>query len=190
MLIARLRSAGEYFDMRSILVLVLGLAACATAGPPEDPGSTERIKATIGPRQTIDLTQQQSVKETVFTKPRPDVWAALLEANAALGFALESSDPASGRATFAARDRNRIIARRPASTLIDCGQGSAGARTESYRLTIVISHLLVDVPAGTSLRSVVEASARNPALSGDPVVCSSTGRLEAEIASNMAVRLK
>jgi hypothetical protein len=176
--------------MRSIFLLVFGLAACATSGPPEDPSSTERIKTTIGPRETIDLTQQQMVKETVFTKPRSAVWPALLEANAALGFTLESADEASGRATFAARDRSRIIARRPASTLIDCGQGSAGARTESYRLTIVITHRLVDVPAGTSLRSVVEASARNPALSGDPVVCSSTGRLEAEIATNMTVRLK
>src|SRR5687767_804507 len=167
--------------MRSTYRIMPGLAACATvaaacaSGPSKEPASTENIRVSVAPQQTMDLTHQQLIKEAVFVQSRAAVWQAMLAAHEALGLPLESADEAAGRASFVARDRSRVIAAKPASTWIDCGQGPAGARADSYRLTIRITHQLSDVPAGVALKSVIDASARNPGMSSDPVPCSSTG---------------
>jgi hypothetical protein len=175
--------------MRHACLIIVCATACATA-PARDPASTENIRVSVAPQQTMDITHQQLIKEAVFTQPRAAVWQALLGAHEAFGLAAESADEAAGRASFVARDRSRVIAGKAASTWIDCGQGPAGARADSYRLTLRLSHQLDVVAGGIALKSVVDASARNPGMSSDPVPCSSTGRLEEAIASNMAVRLK
>jgi hypothetical protein len=172
--------------MRLACWTLLCATACATV---RDPASTENIRVAVAPQQTMDITHQQLIKETVFAQPRAAVWQALMSAHEAFGLSAESMDEAAGRASFVARDRSRVIAGKAASTWIDCGQGAAGSRTDSYRLTLRVSHQLVAVPNGIALKSVVGATARNPGLSSDPVTCSSTGRLEEAIANNMAVRL-
>lgn len=169
---------------------VLLLAACSASLPPESATTTDNVKATVGPQETIDLTRSAVVHATVFAQPRDSVWNALLAANIALGLEAEFADPARGRAVFVARDRTRTIAGRPASTVIDCGQGSAGARADTYRLTVKLTHALEAAPGGTNLKTSLEAFARNPGLSSDPVPCSSRGRLEREIATLVTTRLQ
>jgi len=72
-----------------------------------------------------------------------------------------------------------------AAALAGCASGGTG---ESYqRLQISVVSTLTQAGSGTYLETLVQASARPPGTSTDPVNCASTGRLEHEIGRRVAL---
>ena len=175
--------------MRGALVIVF-LAGCASASTSDDTTYKSNMKGTLAPGETLDLTRENLVKHVQFNAPRDRVWMELLAAHHALGVPLTSSDARAGVAVFELTNRLRSVAGKPASKYIDCGSGTTGPRTDTYRLTIKLTHKLHTVLETTTLTTTLLAWARNPGVSGDPLPCTSLGRLETEIAGVIAARLQ
>jgi hypothetical protein len=172
------------------LGFVLMLAACA-ASAPEKGTQTTTVRGAVAPKQAVDITREVSVNASQFEASREAVWNALVAAHDALGIPFSGGDLASGHATFELSNQIRTVAGKPASRYIDCGIGSAGARADSYRLTVRLTHSLQTTAGGaTALTTSMLAWARNPALSSDPVPCSSLGVLEREISGIVASRVR
>jgi hypothetical protein len=177
--------------MRYSLCLVLTLAACASSNLQEKSTATTTVRSAVAPKQAMDITRETTVTTTYFEASRERVWNALLAAHEAIGIPLSSGDAASGRAIFELTNQIRTVASKPASRYVDCGIGSAGARADSYRLTVRLTHTLqATTSGGTALLISMQAWARNPALSSDPVPCSSRGVLETEISGMVTTRLQ
>ena len=71
------------------------------------------------------------------------------------------------------------------------GLGPAGARADSYRLVMRLTHVFENpAPNATVFSTTMQAWARNPGMSGDAIPCSSKGLLETEIGGMIASRLQ
>ncbi|HEX6067023.1 MAG TPA: hypothetical protein VFZ04_22460 [Longimicrobiales bacterium] len=176
--------------MRCPVLLVLVLAACGGTMA-QDPAERTTTRGTIAPRQTVDLTRDTEIVESLIQATPAQVWQALHEVHEIIGVPFAYGDVASGTAVFQLQNQIRTVAGKPASRYLDCGMGPAGPRADSYRLAIKVMHRFDSPVAGTtSLRTIMEVSARNPAISSDPVPCNSRGALEAEIGGMVTLRLK
>jgi hypothetical protein len=78
----------------------------------------------------------------------------------------------------------RQLARKPLSQYLDCGSNLTGLIANSYRVSLNVSSTLTPGPqGGSTLQTSVSASATSPqGASSAPVSCSTTGRLEADLA--------
>jgi hypothetical protein len=175
---------------RYSICVILALAACSANTLEEKSTATTTVRSAVAPRQAVDITRETDVTTTNFEASRERVWNALLAAHEAIGIPFSSGDAVSGQAVFELANQIRMVAGKPASRYLDCGMGSAGARADSYRLTVRVTHSLQTTTAGTALGTSMQAWARNPALSSDPVPCSSRGVLETEISGMVATRLQ
>jgi hypothetical protein len=159
-------------EIRMRLAIALVVAATGCAAPPgEGVVHTATVQSTVAPKQTMDLTRDVVVRQVTIEAPRARVWEELHAVHRALGLDFVNGDVASGSATFEAANRIRTVAGKPASRYIDCGQGPAGARA-------------------TILTSTMQAWARNPGVSSDPIPCASYGLLEREIGGMVMTRLQ
>ena len=171
-------------------IFLLALAACGGTIA-QEPAERTTTRGTLAPRQTVDLTRDTAVVESRVQATPEQVWQALHEVHEIIGIPFAHGDAASGSAVFQLQNQIRTVAGKPASRYLDCGMGPAGPRADSYRLAIKVMHRFDSAVAGTtSLRTIMEAAARNPALSSDPVPCNSRGVLEAEIGGMVTLRLK
>ena len=177
--------------MRRLLFTALILSGCSAAATGNtDPAHTANVRGTVAPNQTMELSRDVIFKATQFDATREKVWNALLEAHDVLAIPLSNGSATQGTATFRDSNRIRTVGGRNASRYVDCGNGPAGPRADSYRLDVRITHHFENPsPNVTILSSTVEVWARNPGISSDPVACSSNGVLEREIAGMVATRL-
>lgn len=177
--------------MRRLLFCTLVLSGCSAATGNVDQVHTANVRSTVAPKENMDLTRDVVFKEAHFNAPREQVWNALLAAHDAIGIPLANGSATEGSATFRDSNRIRTVAGKSASRYIDCGNGPAGPRADSYRLDVRVTHHFENPsPNLTVMKSTVEGSARNPGLSSDPVPCSSSGLLEREIAGMVTTRLQ
>lgn len=177
--------------MRRHVLLLLCVAGCSSSLPPNDSSHTTSTKGTLAPRQTIDLTRETVVRQSDFAASRGRVWQALLASHEALGIPFANGDIKQGVAVFQVTNQLRTVAGKRADLYIDCGYGSAGPRVDSYRLTIKLTHSLENRTAdATKVHTGLQAWARNPGFSSDPVPCNSRGTLENEISGMVTLRLQ
>ena len=179
---------------RKCLIAMLFLAAGACASVPPDQVTTvgqqkERVASNVN--ENVDLFHDAVVHDTEFAADRTAVWNALLNAHEALGIPLTRADAKAGSLIYTGANLIQTIAGKRASRYIDCGNGAAGQpRAESYRLNIVIGDQIDSIGVKqTRLRTMVQATARSSATTGDPVHCNTTGELEKLIAAMTSGRL-
>ena len=111
----------------------------------------------------------------------------MLATHQSLEIPMSASDEPANAAEFTLRDRTRTILGKAASSYVDCGNGPAGPRADSYRVTVKGSHKLHPVSdSSTVLSTLVEAWARHPAQSADAIQCNSRSTLE----NNSSVSLR
>lgn len=172
-------------------LVALVISACASAPAPGPAVGTSSDRVTVGVNQTTEITHDLTYHEVRFTAPRTEVWKALLEAHAALGIPLVAADSVGGQLQYRTADARGRIGQRSASHYLDCGNGPAGARADTYQLRIEILQFLDTPQAGaTRLRTQLLGSARSRDTSGDPIHCTTTNELEKEIAGMVSARLK
>jgi hypothetical protein len=174
------------------LPLLLVAGACSASTPDANvPVTTATTRATVAPQTTVDLTRQDEVNTIEVGATRTAVWNALLETHEALAIPLSAMDEPAGALTFTLRDKTRTIAGKNASAYVDCGNGPAGPRADSYRLTIKVNHNVVSTADNqTQVHTLIEAWARHPGQSGDAIQCNSRGTLEKHIAGIVRTRLQ
>lgn len=178
--------------MRLCAPLLLVLAAGCASGT-ADPGrvSTARPSSVQGSGSSVDINlapDRAIVREAIQATPDA-AWAALPKAYADLGIAVRET---SGAARTLGNSRlvvSRRLAGNPLSTYLECGSGITGRFADRYRIEIVIRSTIVAAEGGgAQVDTYLEALARNPeGGSNTGVACTSTQRLEQEIAARVRV---
>ena len=178
--------------MRPPSWLALCAAACASAAVAERQGaSTDVVKTTIAPQETIDLTRQTTMHAADFAATRDQVWTAVLGLAENLGMAVQSADPTAGVVVYYLQAMAPYIGGKPASAWVDCGIGpSGGPRADTYQITLRVTAV---VEAGaknqTRVRVMLVGFARDRGMSTNRLPCTSTGGLEPRTLAAVAARL-
>ncbi len=176
--------------MRALSPLLLVLAAgCATSDPDTValPGGRPAHVAISETSMEVNISPDRAiVTETIRATPEV-AWAALQKAYGELGIEVKESDPAARVLGNPRLILSRRLASTPLSRYLSCGQGLQGYFADTYRIEMLIrSSIAVVEGSGTRVNTYLEATARNPeGTSNTAVACTSTQRLEREIAARV-----
>jgi len=175
-----------------MVLAAAALAGCASGGTGESYQRTTTVVSVLTGPTSGDVSMDSyggaaPVARALAAGP-DTVFAALEEAYKSVGVPVAMRDP--GR--WSLGNRNLEISRRLGGTSLseyfNCGASAMGADiATSYRLQISVVSTLTQAGSGTYLETLVQASARPPGTSTDPVNCASTGRLEHEIGRRVAL---
>ena len=174
--------------LASAALLLAALTACAPGAAPAG-GAGPAIRV-VPSGAGADIFQQSDARpvETVIPAPVDSAWRALRAAYEQLGIPAATIEPGSdllGNDAFSVQGR---LGDQRLATYFNCGSNLAGEVANTARLHINIFSQLTTHADGALLRTRAQASARSSqGASADPVLCSSTGRLESWIGN--AVRL-
>ncbi|MDB4952307.1 MAG: hypothetical protein JWM27_4956 [Gemmatimonadetes bacterium] len=172
---------------------LLALSACASSGLAPS-GSTRQVTVRSGDMKnstawTFAVTPEDRVVPTVVPLSADSAWTAAQRAYVSLGLAVTRLDAA-----------HRVIGSRPAlaghrllgeplSAFVDCGVNAARAPIVTvYTVTLAVTTQVVPVGGTSRVETLVQARAQDPVHNNPAVTCSSSGRLEARIAAQVAPR--
>jgi hypothetical protein len=115
------------------------------------------------------------------------VWEVLPTVYEEMGVPVETIDIESNVVGNIEFDVRRRLAGEPMSRLLDCGAGAFSAPlADRYLIRMSLTTGVSESENETSIITTrLAASASNPAVSGGPVNCSTTGRLEQAIADRV-----
>jgi hypothetical protein len=171
-------------------LLVLALLGCASGGsgaaPPDRVVLVDRTNGRVY-RTTNDNVSavEQEVPGTI-----EGVVQALVGSYEELGVTVNTVQPKDGRVaaeSFAAPSR---LGGKPVTAYVNCGIDHTGrARAATYAVTLNSSSRVQPASTGqVRVSTVLMATARPRAVSGDPIACESTGELEKRINVLVAAR--
>ena len=170
------------------LLFIAALCGCASSGttgssnvPDGSPvAPTTRI---VGVQSSMDLRTNPSLSRgvVVVDAPLAEVWRALVAAYDSVGIPVTISMPAQGLIGNDGYKLRRRLKDVPLTRYLDCGSTQGGPSAETYEVLLMVRTQLRQTPDGVTATTLLDASARPVAISGDYVKCGSTGRLEARI---------
>jgi hypothetical protein len=163
-----------------LLLLPLG------CGPGPEPSHTpERQTTAFGNVEIEHFTDARNSSQRVEAR-RAAVWPALLRTYEEMEIPVTSVDQARGVLGNARLARTRTLNRQRLSRYFSCGINAAGTQVaDTHRLEIAIQTTIQPDGEGSRLATQLRATA-NPMGSGSTAVqCSSTGALEAAIATRV-----
>lgn len=179
---------GDSMPARPLFLLAL-LAACVTAEPdsvrppPDRPASVTVTGSTV----EINLPPDREIVTEAIRATPAVAWAALHKAYEDLGIDVRQSN----ERTLTLGNPRFLVSRRLAGTslsrYLECGQGLLGYFADNYRIEMrIVSSIATGGAGSVQVSTYLEAVARNPeGTSSSPVACSSTRRLEQEIAARV-----
>lgn len=174
------------------------LAACAT-GPAPDArvaGSLARTPTVVenggGARLDLETFRDTRALAQSLDHPVDAVFAALPAALDTLGVPVtmrSDADRVIGTEALVVRAR---LAGQSVSRYLDCGRGAAGAElADTYEVTmLVLAQAIPTADGATRLLVRVDGRAKPHAVSGNPISCATTGRLEARLAAEVDRRAR
>jgi len=117
--------------------------------------------------------------------PMADAWTRLSKAYSDLGIPLTTVQPDAHILGNEGMKRTHTLADQRMSKYLDCGSGGSGsANADVYSINMsVVSRLSPTPEDGTEVATLIQATATPMAFGTAPVVCSTTGALEARIAA-------
>jgi hypothetical protein len=172
-----------------LLLLLLLLAGCAAPDP-----DTVRLPATRPPSVIVSgntvevhLPHDREIVTDSVRATAEAAWVALHKAYEDLGIEVREVNVDAltlGNTRFLV---SRRLAGVPLSRHLECGMGLLGHFADTYRIEMHIRSSVVPGEAGVvQVNTYLEAVARNPeGTSGTAISCSSTQRLEREIAARV-----
>jgi hypothetical protein len=174
--------------MRSstLILALLGTAACAPAGPTPSP-SPDRVLVVNQDGSVVRQSTADENSSATYKAPPARVWPALTAAYTTLGIQPTTSDRATGQYGNAGFVVPRRIAGRPIAEFFSCGMGMTGPRIDTGRVIGNVMSVLTDDGAGGSV-VVTHVSAilrPNSGNASDPITCASTGALESLLRKNI-----
>jgi hypothetical protein len=168
-----------------VIVLVSGCASGSTlnGGVSSEP-SIETQNTQRGDRMATVPEFKVAQRSTV-NVPIADAWTRLSKAYSDLGIPLTTVQPDAHVLGNEGMKRSHTLANQRMSQFLDCGSGgSGGANADVYSINMsVVSRLSPTSANGTEVATLIQATATPMAFGNAPVVCSTTGRLETQIAS-------
>jgi guanyl-specific ribonuclease Sa len=176
---------------RAALLLALPAAACASGAAGREPladptaniPTTTRIETMTGTSEVRTVSNSVAATEAELTATPAKAFAVLPTVFEALGLPFNTAISDAG--TFGAREMRmpRRLGKTPLSYYVDCGTSATGTpNADQYAVSMTVLSRVVAAPAGGSTVSTqLVATARPITVSGNPVRCSSNGRLEQAI---------
>ena len=185
-----MRRASPYAALSTAL-----LAACASASknaPPEQVSMAPSNTRIETPGATYELRNVTSDRaEAITVKVKPEVaWTKMTAVYAEVGLPVNMYVDATRQiGARGVRARGRLGNVRLAQ-LVSCGTDVTGEdKASSYEITFDVASAIGAAPDGnTHVLTMVTASGRPMATSGDPVRCTTTGQLEKRIANALLVK--
>jgi hypothetical protein len=135
----------------------------------------------------VHVSPERAIVTEVIQATPEVAWAALQKVYGEMGLEVKESNTA----TRVLGNPRLVISRRlgsaPLSRYLSCGQGLQGYFADTHRIEMLIrSSVAVVEGSGTRVNTYLEATARNPeGTSNTAVTCTSTQRLEREIAARV-----
>jgi len=175
-----------------IVTAILASLACASGGAPTVVSNDRRTEIDVQSQKIdIDSRTHDLASEDHLRLVPEEVYLRLPEIYESLGFKDAGYvDTAGGKQSYGVRGASvrRSLGGKPLSTYIDCGTGAATiAPANAYQITLtVVTVAAPDSANGTLLQTLVSASARDMMTNSPAVHCTSTGKLEAVIAAQVA----
>ena len=134
---------------------------------------------------------EHSEESATVTAPVDTVWGALKASLDALGVPISFSDRSSWQMGSVRAKLYHYLGKQSVSTYLRCGEGMTGPNADTY--AVYLSYVAFLQPASdgkVTLLSLVTAQAVDLANGrGDPVDCTSNGRLEQRIAQQVQARV-
>ncbi|HEU4747917.1 MAG TPA: hypothetical protein VFS56_05405 [Gemmatimonadaceae bacterium] len=159
------------------------LAACATTAP-EGTAAPHTAVELREPGRTIrfDFNPESGVSSDSVRAPATSALAAVPGAYERFG--LGATVHAAERVVTSRKNARGTTGGVRLSRMLDCGVSMGGSRAETLTLNLSVATRVDSVaPAVTVLRTRVQASGHDPAVSSNTVQCATTGYLEREIAT-------
>jgi hypothetical protein len=175
------------------LGLLLLLGACASSAVTLPAGQSERsvtlVDAGSGTR-TIDMVTEANIASMSIDAPPAAAWTALLRVYSDLGLEVSGADSRTHMVQMTNKRLRRIENRRM-SAYLDCGSGNSGQYADSYDVYVTLQTQLLPAANGTgsTVRTQLEASARDAAHGNAPVRCTSRRTLERRIVAGLQEKL-
>jgi hypothetical protein len=181
---------------RSMVAAAVG-AVCTLGGcaPSRTIGTTPTLTTifvetplTSSPRG-VDLRHEPTVGERTVPSSPTEVWAVLPGIFEQLEIATSTVDPSEGLIGNAGYRARRVEGKR-LSTYLDCGRSFGREYADQYAVTLSVLVQLVTAPDGrTTVRTILDAYARDPSLSSSSLHCTTRGSLERRIGDLVIERL-
>ena len=182
------QSARRYSRSLSFVGIVI-LAGCASSSAPLTGGvstgpSIQESNTQSGDRLAT-VPQFKVAQRATVKVPIADAWTRLSKAYSDLGIPLTTVQPDAHVLGNEGMKRSHTLANQRMSQFLDCGSGGSGsANADVYSINMSVVSRLSPMPEnGTEVATLVQATATPMAFGTAPVVCSTTGSLEARIAS-------
>ena len=170
----------------TLLAAVWMIGACASAGNTHRTDDRTRME---GGGQTVvdlDLHHVESIADRDVAETAVQAFDALPAAYAKLGIRnVAVLDTARGVYTVGARNLrlHGTLGGARLSSYIDCGSGTMSSPADTYDVIFSASSYITARTGGSTLHTLVEASAKDPMTNSPRVRCASTGRFERELAT-------
>lgn len=182
---------------RAVLLTAIALASCGptTSSLPSSGPTQTTTSVTTGSGANMDITMHgdnRPSSNTISAAPER-VWAVMPAVYQGLNIPVGTVDPAArviGNKRVVTNS-GRLAGGR-ASAYLSCGSTGIGAPiADSYQVNLsVITQLLPAAGGSTQVQTSLDASATQRGVSGAPVRCASTGRLEQQIAAAIQQHLQ
>jgi hypothetical protein len=179
--------------MRSMLVMSVALAACATtnSGAPVTPASeTVRVFSPSG-TASMRMSSDDAASTRKVTMAADQVWRLLPSVFDSLGIPVTSADPAKrtiGNDGFNVRGRLKGV---PLSRYIDCGGSTGiGPNADSYQVNLLFLVGVRPADGGSSVSTTLQAMAKPVNFAQDYSACSSKGTLETRLVELLSARAR
>lgn len=169
---------------RRFVFVVSLFAACAPSGPSDTPPGPEIVTRVYEPGGGgIEMYNDPGVGARDIPAAIDSVWMVLPRVYEMLGIPDVGAEPEQ-RLYGSLEFRVRRIEGKRLSTYIDCGMGATAVPyADDYQVTMsVTTRLEPGEDGGTTAITMVSASGRPRAVSGNPVHCQSKGVLESRVA--------
>lgn len=173
------------------------IAACASANPraplpgtPPMPTTDVLLDPATGRGYQVTVGVSPTEAEHTIEAGRDTVWRILPLVYEQLGIPVATIDPSNYLLSNVSFRASSNLGDQPISAYLNCGARAGVASIENNFLIqfSVLSTLAAEAYA-TRIKTVIQASARDPFASTNPMPCSSLGKLEASIAQLAAWRL-
>ena len=161
-------------------MLRFGLALTLGVSPGSAEGQRQRVALALPGAQIV----MDTIGERVTVNARPgELYAAAALVLQNFGIPTDVRDSVGGLLGTLRFVRSRQLNRTPLSVFLSCGSSMTGLRADYYRLTMPLLLMIDPLDAERShLRIALVASAQDPTgSSNQPVLCGSTGGLEARL---------
>jgi hypothetical protein len=173
-------------------MMLVALAACASSKSTDrvtegqrTVGTTEEMTRMVGGTEYLDIRTEKELRLSSFNvaASADSVWAVLPAVLQDLGVPIGVLLSDSREVGVTNHRVRRHLGKLPLARLLDCGGPMGVPNANSYNVSLtVLSHVVAQTPATSTIKTQVEATAMPTGVSSTPVRCITKGYLESQIA--------